>query len=210
MRAPLGDGETKHRGPSAAHSHVSTSPRRSTVWWVQSVSFSRLLAALVFASLALQEIPVAILAGIYGFAMASDLVDGFLARRLRTGTYAGKVIDLVGDKSLTIVSLLYAAERGMDLLPLAIIASREVIMIGFRSIVVDNVQLLPTSRLFGGLMAMILWSNTLFLVFQVGRTTWLATVNRTYWVCAIVLLANLLMRISTSRRRIIASVTMGE
>ena len=142
--------------------------------------------------------------------MCSDLADGFLARRLRTRTYAGKVMDLVSDKSLTIVSLLYAAERGMDLLPLAVIATREIIMIGFRSIVIDKAQLLPTSRVFGGLMAMVLWSNTLFLVFQVGKTAWLEAVNRIYWGCALVFLANLLIRISRSHRRIIASVTRDE
>jgi phosphatidylglycerophosphate synthase len=177
---------------------------------VQSISLSRLLAALFFASLAFQDVPRELLALIYGFAMCSDLVDGFLARRLRIDTYVGKVIDLVSDKSLTIVSLLYAAERGMDLLPLAIIATREIIMIGFRSIVVDEAQLLPTSRFFGGFMALVLWSNTLFLVFQAARAKWLESVNYVYWVCALLFFANLLMRIARSRRRIIASVKTDE
>jgi phosphatidylglycerophosphate synthase len=189
---------------------MSALTRHSSVWWVQSISLSRLLAALLFASLAFHDVPPGFLAWIYGFAMCSDLVDGFLARRLRIGTYAGKVIDLVSDKSLTIVSLLYAAERGMDLLPLAMIATREIIMIGFRSIVVNEAQLLPTSRFFGGLMALVLWSNTLFLVFQAGRTEWLQTVNHIYWGCALVFFANLLIRIARSRRRIIASVTRDE
>lgn len=188
---------------------MSASKRHSTIWLVQSVSLSRLLAALLFASLAFQQVPLWVLAWIYGFAMCSDLADGFLARRLRTGTYAGKVIDLVSDKSLTIVSLLYAAERGMDLLPLAVIATREIIMIGFRSIVVNETQLLPTSKAFGGLMALVLWTNTLFLVFQ-AETEWLETVNRVYWGCALVFFANLLIRIFRSRQRIIASVTRDE
>lgn len=184
--------------------------RHSTVWWVQSVSLSRLLAALLFASLAFQDVAPGFLASIYGFAMCSDLVDGFLARRLKIGTYAGKVIDLVSDKSLTIVSLLYAAERGMDLLPLAVIATREIIMIGFRSIVVNEAQLLPTNRIFGGLMALMLWSNTLLLVFQSDRTDAVETVNRVYWGCALVFFANLLVRIISSRRRILASITKDE
>jgi phosphatidylglycerophosphate synthase len=189
---------------------MSALTRQSTVWWVQLVSLSRLVAALLFASLAFQDVAQGFLAWIYGLAMCSDLVDGFLARRLRIGTHAGKVIDLVSDKSLTIVSLLYAAEREIDLLPLAVIATREIIMIGFRSIVVNETQLLPTSRLFGGLMALVLWGNTLLLVFQAARTERLQTVNRIYWGCALVLFANLLMRIVNSWQRIAASVTRDE
>jgi phosphatidylglycerophosphate synthase len=180
------------------------------VWLVQSISLSRLVAALLFASLAFQEVPLRLLAWIYGFAMCSDLADGFLARRLRTRTYAGKVIDLVSDKSLTIVSLLYAAERGINLFPLAMIATREVIMIGFRSIIVAETQLLPTSRLFGGIMAFVLWSNTLFLVFQIEGTEWLDTVSRIYWGCALVFFVNLVVRISASWRRIMVSLTRDE
>lgn len=184
--------------------------RSARVWIVQSISVSRLLAALVFASMAFQEVPVWILAVIYGFAMCSDLADGFIARRLKIGTYAGKVIDLISDKSLTIVSLLYAAERGMNLLPLAVIASREVISTGFRAIIVDGTHLLPTSRLFGGMMALVLWTNTLFLVFQVERTQRLETVNGIYWGCALVSFANLLVRIYGNRRRIMTLLTMDE
>lgn len=67
--------------------------------------------------------------------------------------FLGKIVDLVSDESLSIVSLLYAAERGVPLPPLGIIAVREVVSLGMRSVVVDGHQLLATSRLFGGIMA---------------------------------------------------------
>ena len=54
--------------------------------------------------------------------MCTDLIDGYLARRLEAETYLGKVVDLISDKSMTIVSLLYAAARGISIFPLALIA----------------------------------------------------------------------------------------
>src|SRR3989442_9328400 len=86
--------------------------RAATIWLVDSISLSRLLAALLFTSLAFQDVPVKLVAGIYIFAMCTDLIDGYLARRFKAGTYFGKVVDLVSDKSMTVVSLLYAAARG--------------------------------------------------------------------------------------------------
>jgi phosphatidylglycerophosphate synthase len=142
--------------------------------------------------------------------MCSDLADGFIARKLNAESYAGKVIDLVSDKSLTIVSLLYAAERGIQLFPLALIATREIVVIGLRSVIVDGTQLLPTSRVFGGVMALGLWSNTLFLVFTPHVGGWIQIVSRIYWGCACVFIVNLVARIYVSRRRIMVSLTKGE
>src|SRR5439155_12829583 len=111
-----------------------------------------------------QDVSIALPATLYTFAMCSDVVDGYLARKFEADTYFGKVLDLVSDKSLTIVSLLYAAERGINLLPLALIGTREVIMIGARLIIIEGTQLFPTNRFLGGVFWFLLWGNTLFLV----------------------------------------------
>ena len=171
------------------------------LWFVSSLSLSRLLAALLFSSLAFQNAPVVLVASLYLFAMSSDLVDGYLARRLKAGTYFGRVLDLVSDKSLTIVSLLYAAARGIDLAPLALIATRDLIMIGMRIIIVDRTQLLPTSRTLGGLMSLLLWGNTLLLVLKHSNTR-LQVANSIYWACALVFCWNLVVRLYRSRERI--------
>ncbi len=182
--------------------------RRGRVWLVDSISLLRLLAALLFASLAFQDIPLAIIAGLYAFAMASDLVDGFLARKLRAETYFGKVVDLVSDKSMTVVSLLYADERGIDLLPLALRAIRDIVMIGARLIVIDGIPLLPTNKIFGGIMALVVWGNTLFLLFaKDGKSIRIA--SWIYWACAIVFVLNLIARLYASGSRIKASSTQG-
>jgi len=177
------------------------------LWLVQSISLSRLLAALLFASLAFQNVPLQLLICIYGFAMCSDLADGFLARKLDRESYMGKIIDLISDKSLTVVSLLYAAKRDIYLLPLALIATREIVVIGLRAIIIDGSQLLPTSRLFGGMMALLLWGNTLFLVLVPKDNDLVQIAGHIYWLCALVFVTNLTWRIYVSRRRIMASLT---
>ena len=183
--------------------------RRAKVWLVDSISLLRLLAALLFASLAFQDIPLLINAGIYVFAMVSDLIDGYLARRLRAETYFGKVVDLVSDKSMTVISLLYAAERGINLLPLALIAVRDIIMIGARLIVIDGSQLLPTNKILGGIMALLLWGNTLFLL-SASDDRLIQIASWIYWACAIIFVSNLVARIYTSADRIRVSSTQEE
>jgi phosphatidylglycerophosphate synthase len=178
--------------------------RRPLVWLVDSISLFRLVAALLFASLAFQNISLMIVLILYAVAILSDLVDGYLARRFGAETYFGKVIDLVSDKSLTIVSLLYAAERGINLLPLAMIAVRDIVMIGARLIVIDGNQLLPTNKVLGGIMALLLWGNTLFLI-STSDSKLIRVAEWVYWICAVAFLLNLLMRIYSSASRIKAS-----
>ena len=167
-----------------------------------SISLVRLVGAIVFAAIAFQAVPLVLVGCVYGIAMGSDLIDGFLARRWKAESYFGRVVDLVSDKSLTIVSLLYAASRRVDVFPLALIATREVVMIGGRLIIVNGKQLFPTNRIFGGIMAFLLWVTTLFMVITRDDATYSSVENKMYWGCAIVLSMNLAARVYTSRHRL--------
>lgn len=171
------------------------------IWLVQSISLFRIFAILIFASLVFSAVPRTLLVCLYAFAMVTDLLDGYLARKLDVATYFGKVMDLVADKSLTIVSLLYAAERGVNLLPLALIATRDIVMIGMRLVNVEGKQLLPTNRVFGGVMASVLGANTLVLVYTqpVGLSK---ITNIVYWACSWIFVVNLLARLRASVPRI--------
>jgi len=180
--------------------------RQTAIWLVESISLSRLLATLLFASLAFQDLPIWLVAGLYVFAMCTDLIDGYLARRLNAETYFGKIVDLVSDKSMTIISLLYAAARGIGVLPLALIATREVIMIGARIVVVEGKQLLPTNKVLGGIFALVLWGNTLFLIVATKDTYTLKIANTVYWMCALFISLNLIARLYVSTSRIKASL----
>lgn len=90
-----------------ARQQSATANSTAKLWLVQSISLFRLVAALLFACLAFQDVPKLLLVGIYFCAMCSDVVDGFLARRFLLESFAGKIIDLISDKSLTVISLLY-------------------------------------------------------------------------------------------------------
>jgi phosphatidylglycerophosphate synthase len=180
-------------------------------WLVQSISLFRLFAALLFVSLAFKGVPHTLLLCLYAFAIVSDLLDGYLSRKLKSETYFGEVVDLVADKSLTIVSLLYAAARGIDILPLALIATRDVIMIGMRLIIIERTQLLPTNRILGGIMALLLWGNTWVLVYAQTDAELIRATNVIYWICAIIFVVNLLIRIYVSAQRIkVASIDSPE
>jgi phosphatidylglycerophosphate synthase len=178
------------------------------VWLVQSISIARLCATLVFAALASKDVSVALLSWIYVLAVASDILDGYASRKLKAETDFGRIMDLVADKALTIVSMIYAGSRGIDLLPIALIASRDIIMIGMRLVTVGGAQLLPTNRIFGGIMALLLWGNTLFLISAKPEGHLLQVANGIYWTCAMIFVANLLARLYASGPRIKAA-SMG-
>jgi phosphatidylglycerophosphate synthase len=176
---------------------------------VQLISISRLAAALVFSAIAFQPYPIVLVVGIYLVAAFSDLLDGFMARKLAVSSFAGTAIDLISDKALTVVSLLYAAAKGVAIFPLAVIAAREFLSLGLRLIEVNGKQLLPTSRLFGGAMAATLWGNTaLFIV--AGDDDYLRSwVTGIYWMSAGVLAVNFVWRLVVSRDRIMSVLVTG-
>jgi phosphatidylglycerophosphate synthase len=181
----------------------------TALWLVHGLSISRLLAALIFASIAFQDFPLWFVAGLYLVAAFSDVIDGYLARKWEATTFLGQVVDLISDKSLTVVSMLYAAARGVAILPLAVIATRELIVLGLRIVTVDGEQLLPTSRAFGGVMASCLWGNTLLLLITGADERLFALAGMIYWFCALVLAANLAIRLAVSSDRIRAALRGG-
>jgi phosphatidylglycerophosphate synthase len=175
--------------------------RNSRIWLVSAISISRLLVALLFASVAF-HVSRGLVAGVYVVAMGSDVIDGYFARRLKVETDFGKVLDLISDKSLTIVSLLFAAIRGVGILPLALIATREIIGLGVRMIMFDGSSLLPTNRTLGRLMVIAVWGNTLFLILAGEVASLIRVANLIYWCCAIILTFSFLVRVVRNLRRL--------
>jgi CDP-diacylglycerol---glycerol-3-phosphate 3-phosphatidyltransferase len=175
-------------------------------WLATSLSLFRLVGSLIFASLAFQGISPWTIASIYGVAAVSDLIDGQVARRLHADTLFGRVLDVVGDKSLTIVSLLYASARGVDIRPLAVIAVREVVMLGARLVVVDGRPLLPTSRVFGGALALALWGTTFVLIVD-ERNELGPVIVLAYWLWAVAMAGNLVVRVFVSRAKFTVSAS---
>jgi phosphatidylglycerophosphate synthase len=175
---------------------------RRPVWLPHLLTLFRLLAALLFASIAFQDYPPAFAIILYAAAAGSDLIDGYVARKYQAASFSGQVLDLISDKSLTIVSLLYAAACGISIFPLAVIATRELVSLGLRMIVIDGRQLWPTSRFFGGVLAACMWGDTLFLYVSGGSDNppWIA--SRVYWLCAVVLTIDLTLRVGAVSKQI--------
>jgi phosphatidylglycerophosphate synthase len=171
--------------------------RPGRVLTVQFVTIARFLLGVTFAVIAFQA-PIYILAIIYGLAVISDLVDGALARKLSAETEFGSTLDLISDKSLTIISVLYAVARGMSLAPLAIIATRDILLLGLRIAKPTAGPLLSTSRIFGGIAAGTLWVVTFILILARSADT-LRELNVAYWVICVVLTTNLIFRLHRAR-----------
>ena len=182
--------------------------RATKIWLVETITLTRLISGLLFIAVAFRNIPLMFIVVLYGVAIFSDLIDGYLARKLDSETYFGKIFDLVSDKSLTVISVLYAAVRGIDIVPIAFIAIREIITLGARLIVVEGTQLLPVNKKFGDAMILLLWSNTLFLVCAGHNKSMIAMANKIYWTCSIILAVAFCGRIYLSTNRIRTSLTV--
>lgn len=103
-----------------------------------------------YAALALSEQRV--LAGVlFAIAAATDLLDGYVARRMQEETALGKVLDPIADKMLTITALivLVAMETltGWMLAAVIIIAMRELWVSGLREGLIAGGGELPVSAL---------------------------------------------------------------
>lgn len=178
-----------------------------TYWLIQSVSLGRLASAIIFSALAFHTTATWLLASIYCLAMVSDLIDGLMARKFQLESELGRTLDLISDKSLTVVTCLYAGVRGIDLLPLALIACREIIMIGMRTIQLGGKPLLSTNRLFGGFMAFIIWTTTLLMVVEYNTDRYFLTYNYVFWACGITYFVHAVARLYLNRGRIAALMT---
>src|SRR5256885_14162110 len=98
---------------------------------VHGLSLGRLCASLVFVGIS-SHANSYLLITIYVLAALTDIIDGKMARALGLESAFGKALDLIADKALVLASLFYAASRGVDLLPLATIAFRDLVMLGMR------------------------------------------------------------------------------
>jgi CDP-diacylglycerol---glycerol-3-phosphate 3-phosphatidyltransferase len=177
------------------------------IYMVIGITLSRSMIAVLFTFIAFRVPPVWA-SVVYLTAMGTDFIDGYLSRRLKVVTEFGRLLDLVCDKCLTIVSMLYAANRGIALFPLALITTRETLALGVRLIAFGEGRLLPKNRLLSRLMVFVLWSNTLFLILiRDGASLKKAAVTLIYWCCAVIFTGMFVVRIWKNRQVISPFIT---
>jgi len=128
------------------------------------ITLSRAITALVFISIAFIPEYTSLATILFIYACLTDILDGFLARKFSCSTKTGATIDLFSDKFLTIISLIYAIEKGLPIFPCSLAILREVFLLSMRSIYVDGKALFPPQRLLGTLMVIPIWSGTVMLL----------------------------------------------
>lgn len=138
------------------------------------------------------------------YACASDLLDGYLARKFNCTSDPGKVLDLFGDKFLTIAFALYAVARGMPMIPISFIIFREVFLLSIRNLNTDGNPIFKPHRLIGGLTTFPIWFVTFLLLLSVKYLS----IDQYYfqiafWFCGLITLLNLIYKLSQSWSRLI-------
>lgn len=117
------------------------------------------LAVPIALLLALDDPPFALLAGLFALGLASDALDGVLARRWGTTSARGSFLDAFADKLLVLAVLGPLAARSPSLLPaLVVLLVRDAVVTVYRVerlrhgevIEVTSLARLKTALLFGG------------------------------------------------------------
>jgi CDP-diacylglycerol---glycerol-3-phosphate 3-phosphatidyltransferase len=136
--------------------------------FVQVITLTRIGGAAFFVSIALtgDYRPVAI--AVYIYTLASDILDGWVARKLKVASEFGGAFDGVADKYIGVASTLFLAAVGLPLVACCIILLRDVVIQGFRMVAVGGEILFPPSRLLGALSGLPVRALTLLILFNQG------------------------------------------
>jgi CDP-diacylglycerol--glycerol-3-phosphate 3-phosphatidyltransferase len=133
-------------------------------WVAQAFSIGRVLATFLFV-VAVPFIEYSKLAAaIYALAVITDIVDGRIARYGKVSSTFGSVMDLFGDRYLTIISCMYAGFRGVNFVPLAIIILRELFSAVMQIIQIDGQVVLGVNSAVGKIVLGTIWGATFFLI----------------------------------------------
>ncbi len=130
-----------------------------------------LLAIPVAAGLSLDDPPYAALAGLFTLAIASDALDGVLARRLALDSALGSFLDALADKLLVFAVLAPVAGRYPQLAPaVLILASRDAVVTAYRSELLRRGRRLEPSRLARLKTSLLLGGCELYLLAGLARS----------------------------------------
>ncbi|KAL8717267.1 MAG: hypothetical protein Q9225_005476 [Loekoesia sp. 1 TL-2023] len=126
---------------------LASLPAHENIYTIPNIlTFSRLVAAPVVGYLILQEQHVAALA-LFVYAGATDLVDGWIARKWNLQTVVGTVIDPMADKTLMTVLTVSLAMKGALPLPLAVLILGRDVLLSIAAIYYRYISLPPPKTL---------------------------------------------------------------
>jgi CDP-diacylglycerol--glycerol-3-phosphate 3-phosphatidyltransferase len=97
------------------------------------------------------------------YAILSDVIDGWIARRFNQSSGWGHILDPVGDKiGAAVVGLFCVMHRGMEALPFVIVLTRDAILLLGGILMARRTKTIPGSVNLGRVAAL-LWGLTLLL-----------------------------------------------
>lgn len=117
--------------------------------WPNLLTILRILAAPAFLAFLLSDSPVNYTVALFIFAgaMLTDVLDGYLARRLDCVTDFGKVMDPLADKVIVVTALVsFATLDAVPLWMVLAIVARELVITGFRAVAgARGIYIYPTT-----------------------------------------------------------------
>jgi phosphatidylglycerophosphate synthase len=179
---------------------------RTNLIIVQAITLSRAIIAISFITIALIPSYKNVAVMLFVLGGCTDLIDGYLARRLSVVTKTGGIFDLFSDKYFTIICIAYAVARNAPILPCAIAIFREVFLLSVRSITVEGEQIFPPQRRLGGLTIFPIWMATLILLLypeHISFPWWIFQLF--YWIIGVICLCNLIYKIKSNWKELLES-----
>ncbi|KAL8680593.1 MAG: hypothetical protein Q9186_003235 [Xanthomendoza sp. 1 TL-2023] len=126
---------------------LASLPAHENIYTVPNIlTFSRLVAAPIIGYLILHEQNVAALS-LFIYAGATDLADGWIARKWNLQTVVGTVIDPMADKTLMTVLTISLAMQGAMPLPLALLILGRDILLSLAAVYYRYISLPPPKTL---------------------------------------------------------------
>jgi phosphatidylglycerophosphate synthase len=170
---------------------------------VQLVTLTRIAGAVVFAAVAITDAYHRIALIVYLCTLATDLLDGRLARMLGVTTELGAAFDGVADKYVAVAATLFLAALGLPLVACCLILLRDVVVQGLRTVHLEGLQLFAPNRRLGGISGLPIRVLTLYvLVNQATIKDHLSILSFGVWSVACASLLSLIYSIYRERLRI--------
>lgn len=77
----------------------------------------------------------------------TDILDGYIARKTKQVTEKGKILDPIADKLLMFSAIIFLANRGIPAWIVFVLVSRELLVVGLRTLVGGDKKILPATLL---------------------------------------------------------------
>jgi phosphatidylglycerophosphate synthase len=182
--------------------------RRIQVLAVHSITAIRAVAGFLFVALAAVPGKEVLAGTVYLLAIGGDVLDGYLARRFSVTSQFGAALDVIGDRLVTISSVVLFAASGFSAVACGLLLVRDTVISGLRVIHIDGAPLVRSSRKLGAPTALPIKLLTFAVLAynSQGGVVFKASLTIGIWILAIFYFASLSVSIWLDRARIVRAL----